>query len=98
MIQASFFATAAVCVGLVFLLINELVFLAPIKGYIWERYSEKILLFSGVLFANLFCLFYGFIRWTRLQDTGDKLKHLEKQLRGSETISEELTSRILERK
>ena len=98
MIQTAFFATAAVFLGLAFVLVNELVFLAPIKGFIWEQYSEEILLFSGVLIVNLFCLFYAVIRWMRLQDTGDKLKHLEKQLRGKETISEELTSRILERK
>lgn len=98
MIQTALIATLAVCAALVSVLAQELSFLAPIKGYIWEHYSERILVFSGVLISNLFCLFYGVIRWTRLHDTGDKLKHLEKQLRGKETISEELTDRILERK
>jgi hypothetical protein len=62
------------------LFLNELVFLAPIKTYIWEEYAEKILLVSGVLALNVFCLLYASIRWTRLQDTGEKLRHLEKQL------------------
>jgi hypothetical protein len=98
MIQTALYATAVVFIGLAFLLMKELVFLAPVKDYVWEHYGQKIMVFSGALALNLFCLFYGVIRWTRLQDTGDKLKHLEKQLRGKETISEELSSRILERK
>lgn len=98
MIQTALFTTALACLAIGVVLLRELVFLAPLKAYIWEHYSREILSFSGVLALNLLCLIYGFIRWTRLQDTGDKLKHLEKQLRGKETISEELTARILERK
>jgi hypothetical protein len=47
--------------------------------------------------VNVFAGCYVFFRRLSLKDTGDKLAHLEKQLRGRLTISEELTERILER-
>lgn len=77
--------------------LNECQYLAPMSGEIWDLYRESILLFSGALLLNLVAGFYLLFRRISLAETGDKLAHLEKQLRGRGTISEELTKRILER-
>jgi len=49
-----------------------------------------------VLFLNLLAGFFLLTRRLLLKDTGQKLAHLEKQLRGRESISEELSRRIAE--
>jgi len=45
---------------------------------------------------NLFAAFYLICRKLFLKDTGEKLAHLEKQLRSGGTISEELSRRLKE--
>jgi len=62
---------------------------------IWEGYGIWLLGFSALLILNLFAAVYAVMRKLALKDTGDKLAHLEKQLRGKETISSELTKQIL---
>jgi hypothetical protein len=47
-------------------------------------------------FRNLLAGFFALGRRFFLKDTGKKLAHLEKQLRGRESISDELTRRIRE--
>lgn len=75
----------------------ECEYLAPLSGEIWTAYGEIILMFSGILLLNLTAGIYLLFRRFSLAETGDKLAHLEKQLRGEGTLSEELTKRILER-
>ena len=91
---------AALTIYLVFLgvLLKEAMFLAPFGSQIWAEYGEAFLYFSLALILNLFAAIYSLSRKLTLTDTGDMLSHLEKQLRGRTTISEELTARILERK
>ena len=80
------------------LTLNECVFLASLRGQIWTDYGGALLAFSSLLILNLTAAAYAVIRKLTLKETGDKLSHLEKQLRGRTTISEELTERILDRK
>ena len=79
-------------------LLKECVFLAPLRGPLWEEFGAWIVGFSLVLILNLFAGLYLLFRKLALKNTGDKLSHLEKQLRGSASLSEELTERILLRK
>jgi hypothetical protein len=76
--------------------LKECAFLSPLRKLIWESYSTPILWFSGLLLLNLGATVYVLMRRLALNDTGDKLAHLEKQLRGQGTISKELTERILD--
>ena len=98
MIRAALGGAIAVYGVLAMMLLRECVFLAPLKHYIWDHYGVTLLWWSALLITNLFCVFYAVLRRIGLEDTGEKLAHLEKQLRGRETISEELTARLSEQK
>jgi hypothetical protein len=76
--------------------LKECVFLSPLRKLIWHSYSRPILWFSSLLLLNVGATVYVLVRRLALKDTGDKLAHLEKQLRGHGTISKELTERILD--
>jgi len=76
--------------------IQQCAFLAPHIAAIWAVYGEWIFWFSLALFLNIFAATYAVIRRIALKNTGDKLAHLEKQLRGRETIKSDLTEQILE--
>jgi hypothetical protein len=78
--------------------LKECVFLAPYRAVLWKEYAAPALWWSLLLILNLFAALYSSFRKLALKDTGDKLTHLEKQLRGRTTISGELTERILKRK
>ena len=96
MFKNALFATVVVFIAVVFYLMDELRFLIPYRDAILERHSREIALFSVVLFLNLLAGFFVLTRRLLLKDTGQKLAHLEKQLRGRESISEELSRRIAE--
>ena len=96
MFKNALFATVVVFLAVVFYLMDELRFLIPYRDAILERHGGEIALFSVVLFLNLLAGFFVLTRRLLLKDTGQKLAHLEKQLRGRESISEELSRRIAE--
>jgi H+/Cl- antiporter ClcA len=98
MIQNALAAALVIYAVLVAVLLKECVFLASDRGRIWTEYGEHLVWLSLLLILNLFAAIYCLLRKLALKDTGDKLSHLEKQLRGRTTISEELTERILQRK
>jgi|SRR5579883_376579 len=98
MIRNALAVTLILYLVLVGTVLKECVFLAPYKVYIWHHYHAQIICFSLGLVLNVFSGVYMLLRRLALKDTGDKLSHLEKQLRGTRTISEELTERIMERK
>ena len=96
MFKNALFATVVVFLAVAFYLMDELRFLIPYRDAILERHGGEIALFSVVLFLNLLAGFFVLTRRLLLKDTGQKLAHLEKQLRGRESISEELSRRIAE--
>ena len=96
MFKNALFATVVVFIAVVFYLMDELRFLIPYRDAILARHGREIALFSVVLFLNLLAGFFVLTRRLLLKDTGQKLAHLEKQLRGRESISEELSRRIAE--
>jgi hypothetical protein len=98
MITRALSVAVAIYALLTGLVIKECAFLAPQKLVIWREGGEYILVFSALLIVNLFFATFAVLRRLALKNTGDKLSHVEKQLRGAETISGELTERILRRK
>jgi hypothetical protein len=88
------FATTVIFLGMAFYLLQECTFLIPYRDLLYHKYGGEIATFAGLLFVNLLAGIFALSRHLFLKDTGDKLAHLEKQLRGRETISEELTRRI----
>ena len=96
MIPNLVFATTVVFLTLGFWLLEECDFLIPYRALLIGRYLQPILLSAAVLFLNLFALFYLLLRRLFLKDTGEKLRHVEKQLRTSSSISDELSARLRE--
>ena len=95
MAQNAFFAAAVVLLAGTLWLLQECRFLIPYRRLIVTNYASPIGLFAGLLFVNLFALFYYAGRKLFLKDTGRKLAHLERQLRAGETL-EELARRLEE--
>ena len=94
MIANALFATTACFLAIGLFLMGVCQFLIPYRQLLWEQYATPIAVFAGVMFVNLFAAFYLLCRKVFLKDTGEKLAHLEKQLRTGGTISEELSRRL----
>ena len=87
-------ATTVIVMGLALLLMQECQFLIPYRRLLILKYGSPILLFVVFLFINVFAAAYFIGRRLFLKDTGRKLAHMEKQLRTSRSISEELSRRL----
>ena len=96
MIANALFATSVCFLGIGLFLMGECQFLIPYRQLLWEQYAAPIAIFAGVMFVNLFAALYLLCRKLFLKDTGEKLAHLEKQLRTGGTISDELSRRLRE--
>jgi hypothetical protein len=94
MLANSFFAASVVTLGIGFYLLEECRFLIPGRSLLVHEYGYAISLFALLVFLNLLAGFFALGRRFFLKDTGKKLAHLEKQLRGRESISAELSQRI----
>jgi H+/Cl- antiporter ClcA len=97
MIRTTVAITCTLYVALAVLILKECTFLSALRQEIWASYQEQIAWFSALL-LNLGATIYMLLRRLALKDTGAKLAHLEKQLRGKATVSKELTERILGRR
>jgi hypothetical protein len=87
-------AASAIFVALVFWLLQACTFLIPFRAVLIHEYGTVIAMWAAVLFVNLFAGCYILGRAVFLKDTGEKLAHLEKQLRSGATISHELSRRL----
>jgi hypothetical protein len=96
MITTALFAATVCLLAALLYVLQECTFLVPYRELIWSKYAYTILGFAGSLLANLFAFFYLVIRTAFLKDTGQKLAHLEKELRSGGAISEELAKRLEE--
>lgn len=96
MIAPALFAATVCLLAALLYVLQECTFLVPYRELIWLKYGPTIAVFAGALYVNLFALFYHFIRTAFLKDTGQKLAHLEKELRTGGAISEELAKRLEE--
>ena len=77
--------TVAFLLALGFWLMGELRFLVPYKLILWRAYATPILIYAGILSANVFAAVFALIRKFFLKDTGRKLSHLDKQLHVGQT-------------
>ena len=94
MIANSAFLSALVIAVLCFLLLEQLAFLAPYRRLILDNYLWVIIGSLGVIFLNLFALFYAIGRRLFLKDTGRKLAHVDRQLHTADTIVRDLSERL----
>ena len=92
------FASTVVFLAIGFYLLPECKFLIPYRSLLFHDHGMTILIFAMLLFGNLLAGFFALGPRFFLKDTGKKLAHIEKQLRGRESISEELTTKIREEK
>lgn len=96
MITSALFAATVCLLAALLYVLQECTFLVPYRQLIWSRYGPTIATFAGLLLVNLFALFHLLIRTAFLKGTGQKLAHLEKELRTGGAISEELAKRLEE--
>ncbi len=96
MIANALFAATAIFMAGAFWILQSCAFLIPYRDVLVHRYGTVILAWSVIGFVNLFAGCYVVTRTLFLKDTGQKLAHLEKQLRSRVTISEELSRRLEE--
>jgi hypothetical protein len=94
MIRNAFFLTAIICLALGLFLMQECAFLIPYRRLLWERWTNVLMGFSAAFLLNTFAAVYMTCRKVFLKDTGQKLAHLEKQLRTGSSISQELADRL----
>jgi hypothetical protein len=84
-------------VALAIVLLDRLKFLSPLKTHLFHNYGADIGLFTLLLFFNLFALIFAFFRRARLKHTGQKLIHLDKQVKtGHSALSREIAEKYEE--
>ena len=94
MIANSAFLAAMVVVLILFVLMDQLSFLAPYRRLIVAQYLWVIVWSLATLFVNLFAFFYTVSRRLFLKDTGRKLAHVDRQLLTRDTIVRDLSERL----
>jgi hypothetical protein len=94
MVANAVFLTTIIFLALGIFLLQECRFLIPYRHVLFVRYGSALLAYAAALFLNLFAGVWWLCRTVFLKDTGRKLAHLEKQLRGRESILEELGRRL----
>jgi hypothetical protein len=80
MIANALIITIAILLALGFWLIGELKFLIPYRFILYHQYGTVILVWTGILFVNVFAAVYAIQRKFFLKDTGRKLSHVDKQV------------------
>jgi len=81
-------------VALAVILMERLKFLIPFKPYIFQTYGQDIGIYALILFLNVFALFFTVFRRFRLKNTGQKLLHLDKQVKtGQSALSQEIAEK-----
>ena len=95
MIANSLLGAAVIVLAVVCWFLQTCTFLIPYRRLLVEQYELTIALGIAVLFVNVFAVLYTLGRTLFLKETGQKLAHLEKQLRAG-GISAELAQRLEE--
>jgi hypothetical protein len=94
MIANSAFLAAMMVVLILFVLMDQLSFLAPYRRLIVAQYLWVIVWALTATFVNLFAVFYTVTRRLFLKDTGRKLAHVDRQLLTRDTIVQDLSDRL----
>ena len=93
MVANALMLTIAIVLGLGFWFMQRLTYFISYKNVLFRFYGTEILIYSAVLFINVFALAFALNRKFFLKDTGRKLSHLDKQLHAGQT---EVTAPSLE--
>lgn len=97
MIGTSVLIAFTIFVALAVVLLDRLRFLIPFKQHLFHNFGNDVGFFTLLLFLNLFCLLFTFVRRLRLKHTGQKLVHLDKQVRtGHSALSQEIAAKYEE--
>jgi len=96
MIANAFLATSVISLAVFFGLMQTCTFLIPYRAVLWSDYGMTLIGWGTAAFVNVFAVCYLVARVLFLKDTGQKLAHLEKQLRTGRSLSEELAQRLQE--
>ena len=97
MVGNSVLVAITIFVALAIVLLDRLKFLVPFKQHLFHTYGTDIGLFTLLLFLNLFALLFTFFRRSRLKHTGQKLIHLDKQVKtGHSALSREIAEKYEE--
>ena len=79
MIANALLVTIAVLLAYGFWLMDQLKFMAPYKGVLFQEYGPVLFAAAAALFLNVFGAALLFQRKFFLKDTGRKLSHLDQQ-------------------
>ena len=79
MIANALIITIAILLATGFWLMGELRFLVPYRHLLVHQYGSVLLVWTAVLFVNIFAAVYVVQRKFFLKDTGRKLSHIDKQ-------------------
>ena len=96
MIANAFLAATVICLAALFWLMQVCTFLIPYRAVLLHTYGPTLAGWAAVAFLNVFAACYALSRAVFLKDTGQKLAHLERQLRTGSSISDELAQRLEE--
>lgn len=97
MIGTSVLIAFTIFVALALVLLDRLKFLVPFKQHLFHNYGTNIGLFTLLLLLNLFAILFTFFRRYRLKQTGQKLIHLDKQVKtGQSALSQEIADKYEE--
>ena len=96
MIGNALLAATVLCLAALFWLMQVCAFLIPYRTVLLHVYGPTLACWAAVVFLNVFAAFYALSRAVFLKETGQKLAHLERQLRSGASVSEELARRLEE--
>ncbi len=96
MIANAMLTAAVIALAGVFGLMQRCTYLIPYRSLLWAEYRWTIGAWGALMFLNLFAACYGISRTVFLKHTGEKLAHLEKQVRSGDPVAAELAQRLEE--
>ena len=97
MIASTALIATVIEVALAYYLMDQLTFLIPYRGLMFQQYGFGIAIYAVLLFLNLFACAFLLLKKFLLKDTGQKLLHMDKQIRaGHSDLSPEVTKQWME--
>ncbi|HLJ86931.1 MAG TPA: hypothetical protein VKZ53_08905 [Candidatus Angelobacter sp.] len=97
MLGTSVLITFGLFVAAMIVLLDRLKFLIPFRNHLFAAYGGYIEAFVLILFLNIFALNFAIFRRFFLKNTGQKLLHLDKQVKtGHSVLANEITEKFEE--
>ena len=96
MIANAMLSACVISLAVTFWLMEACTFLIPYRQLLWQQYRWTIGGWAAVAFINVFAASYAVSRKLFLEDTGEKLAHLERQVRSGDSVARELAIRLRE--